>query len=503
MLDTGLADYRKAVRAVDDAAANAIVTRTDTTLDNCEYLSGIVKGRNALKVLRNLPEDHYVVVHSAAGDHHEDVQDHARSLVDLLVDQAEHIGATPLAFTNVIDWDGQDKRTATDIADALVQKANDYELAIINGEDAVLRGVINPEIKANVSGTMISIISKAQAEKLVDDNQNYFGPGVHMQNGTQYALFDHEGKAVSANSDGIGTKTLLHKMDRTYTNGLSDSLAMKVDDSAKSGARVMVVQDVVEAQEGVPLSDLDAEAARLGEELGIIYSLQQVLVGDRILGDSGGYNLSGTAVCLIDEDRLDNPLKASEGDYLIAIRGHPNPRSNGITAKRTAAKILAKRWAAEDESRNVADWSTSDEGKDMLEYLTAPCVILYPLFMDLIDEGYATSVFHMSGGAYESKLAAPLAKQGLFAKIESLFEPDPREIRLIEASDGNLTDAYSSYPMGNDGFITVSQANKDAALAMIESYGLEGKIVGQLEAKDSLGVELTAFDGSTVYFDGS
>ena len=75
------------------------------TLENCEYVDVIKHGQTEIAVLR-IPEEHHVVVHSTGGDpKKKDLAEHAASLVDRLVEQAETFEARPVAFANVIDLD--------------------------------------------------------------------------------------------------------------------------------------------------------------------------------------------------------------------------------------------------------------------------------------------------------------------------------------------------------------------------------------------------------------
>ena len=198
------------------------------------------------------------------------------------------------------------------------------------------------------------------------------------------------------------------------------------------------------------------------------------------------YNLSGSVVSIIDEEQLRNPLRPKVGDAIVAISGKPNPRSNGITAKR---KIMIDRFGLE--------WHTTPEGKDYIEYLGEPSIVLYPVFRELLDRGLATSFYHMSGGAYEGKLAQPLAKEGLFARLEGLFEPDRREEFFVEASGMSVRDAYRKWPMGNDGFITT--INPEGAINLISSHGYKARRVGIIaRAIDSVSLEIEAYNGETI-----
>ena len=110
----------------------------------------------------------------------------------------------------------------------------------------------------------------------------------------------------------------------------------------------------------------------------------------------------------------------------------------------------------------------------------------------------------MSGGAYEGKLARPLAKQGLYARLKNLFDPDWRESAIAQYADIPAEIAYAQWPMGNEGFATTKDPEK--AMNAISRYGLESRQVGRVEKADGrTGVELAdvrASDGKNVYFSG-
>src|SRR3989344_5878549 len=403
-MNSSLDDYISGVIEKGDEWSRLLAARAAPTLKNSPYVQIINNGMNGLSVLR-FPEDKCVVVHSAGGRRwEEDVEKHAASLVKLLVDDAFAIGATPIAFADVIDSSTGDIGVLNKIMDGLVSEANRYGLAIMNGENAILGERITRV--ANVSGTMISIMDKTELHRPID---------VFDEEGISYAAFDHENKPAFINSDGRGTKSEFDERLRRYGRAIYDFLAMNLDDCIKKGATAKAVSGVVETSGLIPLGELQENADKWFHEQGIACILQPEDVGDRLQSYKPGvpaYNLSGSVVSIIDEEQLRNPLRPKVGDAIVAISGKPNPRSNGITAKR---KIMIDRFGLE--------WHTTPEGKDYIEYLGEPSIVLYPVFRELLDRGLATSFYHMSGGSYEGKLARPLAEEGLFARLEGLFEP--------------------------------------------------------------------------------
>lgn len=482
--------YEQTIIHKGDAGSDILRILSVSTLRNCKNVEIIGNFSNQFPVLR-IPEDHLALVYSTCGDPKElDVVKHASYLVDRLVKNCLAFckEAVPLGFANIIDSSTGDIELLKKIMNSLVERANHYGIAILNGENAIMGSRITKN--ANVSGTIICMIPRIQLE--INSNERIF-----TLNGNIYAVFDPEGRAVYINSDGVGTKTELYERKGNYEYAVDDFAAMNIDDASKKGANVRVLSGVVETKGNIPLEKIKLRAKFIGDKIGFNVILQSEDVGDRISGytkDSDAYHINGSVVSTIDEDRLMNSLIPKPGDKLIAICGSPNPRSNGITDKRSSIiKLLGE------------DWHKTKEGVIFLEYLAEPSTILYGVFEELIKKGLATGVFHMSGGAYNGKLARPIASNNLFVRIENLFPPDWRELALAGVKFTPSEVAYAKWPMGNDGFAATGDPLK--VIEIIENAGLKARIVGTIEeAKDNkTGVELKeviASNGKPVYFSG-
>lgn len=481
---TTVDDYIQNVIGLGDQGSRLLAARSALTLRNNTCVTVVQDGMNGIAVLR-VPKEYHLVIHAASGDpRRTDVREHALSLVERLVQQAYHFSAEPLGFANVIDSSTGDTAMLETIIESLVEKSHEHGIAILNGENAILGERVVGQ--ANVSGTMISMISKRK-----------LGPGNYGGlNGTNMAVLDHQGQLVYINSDGVGTKTEFYERARFFERALEDAVAMKVDDAIKIGAKPILLTDVVETKGRIPRSRLQRHAERLGETLKIPYMLHFATADARIQGwsdTSPAYNISGSVVSLIDEQRLRQLPRPAAGEQLIAIHEKdPNPRSNGITDKRRTMTNLFGN-----------TWHDTPFGKVMLTYLITPSVILYPVFRRLLDEQAATSFYHMSGGAFNGKLARPLAKNDLFVDIHGLPFPDWRERFFVDVRETPIEVAYAKFPMGVDGFVT--SPCPDRALAIIQRvFGLEGKVVGTLQQATAgmTGVKVQTYNGTTISFSG-
>jgi len=403
------------------------------------------------------------------------------------VRQAAAAGAIPVAFTT----DVNSQTGKNDVLDRVIlglnQGAENFQIPNINGENAILgNSVVSP---ANIIGTMLSVIPK----------------GNPLPNSHEYAVFDPEGKLVYINNDGVGTKTRIYErlvklyIQRLMPNSwgelaraLYDSAAMKLDDLIKLGATAMVVSDVVETKGDIPVDMLRAAAKQIGEKMGFQYILNNEAADGRIRGfndDVFSYNLGGGAVSVIDEARLRNPLRPSEGEWLLALTRGPNGRSNGFTARR---EIM--------EANYGADWHLNPECAEILEFLAMPSVVFYPAIKATVDNGTVTSFYHMSGKSFDGKLAKPLADHGLYARLDHLFEPCEAEIRLVQMDKAPMEKAYRAFCMGNDGFVTTKDCDK--AVAEARNQGFDARVVARLERRPDgvAGVELTAYNGQKVQY---
>lgn len=476
---TNVDKYIEEVIRIGDVGSSYLATSSAPTLTNGNLVEILEDGMNGLAVLR-IPEGHECGVASIGGDPSiKDSREYAASVVDRSVALMTKNGFTPVGFADIIDSSTGNLEELAAIQESIIERVNHYGIPIMNGENAILSDRVVGI--ANITGTIIGTRS--------DD-------GADTSHNPSVAVFHPNGDAVYMNCDGIGTKGEFGERDGTPWIGLRDSTAMKVDDLIKVGGRFQVMAEGVEYAGNIKEAYFLGEAQRLGSELGghIVLSFENM--EGRIRGYKPGAlatNFSGTSFSTIDEHQLQNPLRPQAGEYLLAIRGKPNPRSNGISERR---ELMTKMFGRE--------WHTTEEGKLFMPFLKEPSTVLYPLFRDMIDKGYATSVFHPSGGAYDGKLARPLAKEGLYVELKHMFSPDWRDIAMVGMGFSSAKDVYTKRPMGTDGFVSVHGDNVNFALDCIKEKGLEGRVVGQLEKAKGFktGVSMKAANGESLYFQG-
>ncbi|MDP2926162.1 MAG: hypothetical protein Q8N99_07330 [Nanoarchaeota archaeon] len=461
-----------------------------------DHLRQIIPGKNGLNAV-NVPSNSLCVVYSVGGNPEEmDIERYSESVVENVFCAGKLIGSHVAGMSDIIDASRTDEGLVRIVGESIARAARRLRVPILNGELANLGKRVNCD--CNITGTGISFISRDSP--FINEVPGVFC--VEDENGENiwYAVFDPKGKLVIINSDGIGTKTEFYERFEKFEEGVLDFFAMNLDDCVKIGATPQVVSGLVEYDGNIPVYSIRDRAFFVAKKMQILSIMQGKNVKNRLKGYVSTYNISGSVVSTIDDARLKDLPKPNPGDYLVAIRGKPNPRSNGITVKREIMeKLFGKHWHMEDA------------GKVFGEFLAEPSTVFYPVFKELLDNGFATSVYHMSGGAYDGKLARPFARHGLYVEIGKkdeqgfveggLFDPDWREV-LMAAYSLSLRNAHAKWPMGNEAFVTCEDPER--AKAVLTGRRYESRVVGRLEeaAQGKTGVRFRAFNGEEVYFSG-
>jgi len=153
------------------------------------------------------------------------------------------------------------------------------------------------------------------------------------------------------NSDGVGTWHDFVERQGLYSwpNSNWNALAMVADDAGKHGARIIAYSGVFERNSfaNVVANNVPDEMRHLCKKMGFAGTLQ-TRTGNIQSYKPGipAFNIGGSVVSIISEERLNNLPVPVEGNYLVVLRGRiPNPRSNGISAKREGMeKVGGTEW---------------------------------------------------------------------------------------------------------------------------------------------------------------
>jgi phosphoribosylaminoimidazole (AIR) synthetase len=499
-----------------DECSKILAEITSPSLKEHPEARFVKSGMNHVAVL--VPrENHSYFAFTIGGPAEEkDTKMYVKKLLKNGVDIALDAGLEPLGFTDVIDANRSEPDLARMIGNILAEESHTYSRKLghgfgcFNGEYADLSTMIKFDANMN-----ITIIGRRKENEL---GMRSADKKIVLRDGLEAFKFIPGDKFIYMNSDGEGSKSILEVLAGKEVYSVINSDAMKADDLVKINAEVILLSDLVE-HNGLMNAKLRNQFKSMAETIfaikvrsdrgkGIVTIHD---VGDRLNSYSEGmlaFNVSGSAVSLISEKNLANMPVPKEGDYLLSIRkllansselSDDGWRSNGISPLR---KIPLDAFGKE--------WYKTAQGREILRYATTPSDIFYPAFKYLLDNKLASSVFHLSGGAYNGKLARPLMKEGLHAKLyhvdssdveyESLWSVSDIVKKVIDLSGLESSSFYNKWVMSNPGFVA-TDAPAPAALAL-RKFGYAARVVARLEKSDKPGVTLIAYDGTPLYFDG-
>ncbi|HPR41752.1 MAG TPA: phosphoribosylformylglycinamidine cyclo-ligase [Candidatus Methanofastidiosa archaeon] len=252
------------------------------------------------------------------------------------------------------------------------------------------------------------------------------------------------GKALAISTDGVGTKLLVAKELGTYRTVGIDAIAMNVNDIICCGATPISFVDTVSVQshdndvmaqlgEGLLAGAKESEIAIVGGET--------ATVPDILKGDGDGLDLMGTAIGIVDKDKIITGMDISPGDVVLGIESS-GLHSNGYSLAR---KVVPK-----------------DEYYILLE----PTRIYVKPILALLKEVRPTGLVHITGTGL---LNLKRLKEGMGFRIEM---PDPLAPfsavqHLAEASDEEM---YKTFNMGIGFMVMVRKEDAERAQKMLNRF---------------------------------
>jgi len=191
-------------------------------------------------------------------------------------------------------------------------------------------------------------------------------------------------------TDGVGTKALIAKATGRFRTIGIDLVAMCVDDLACLGAEPLFFLDYIavgrldedhidQLLEGIAKGCREANCAIIGGEMAAHPGAME----------PGDFDLVGTAVGVVERDRLVTGERLRAGDELIGLPS-PGLRSNGYSLAR---KVLLER-----AGRSLDEPAWHGAGRTLADELLEPSVIYSPAVAALLAVVDVRAVAHITGG---------------------------------------------------------------------------------------------------------
>ncbi|MCZ9310279.1 phosphoribosylformylglycinamidine cyclo-ligase [Corynebacterium uberis] len=276
---------------------------------------------------------------------------------------------------------------------------------------------------------------------------------------------------LAAGSDGVGTKlAVAQALDIHDTIGI-DLVAMCVDDLVVCGAEPLFLQDYIAVGKVVP-EHVAAIVSGIAE--GCVQAGCALLGGETAehpgVMEPGHYDVSATAVGVVEADEVLGPDRVRAGDVLIAMESS-GLHSNGYSLAR---HVLLERAGL------PLDAEMEDFGRTLGEELLEPTRIYALDCLALAAECDVHTFCHVTGGGLAGNLARVIPEH-LRATI-SRGAWTPGQIFRTISSLGKVSqeEMDKTFNMGVGMVAVVSAADSERALAMLAARHVPSFVIGEV-----------------------
>lgn len=290
-----------------------------------------------------------------------------------------------------------------------------------------------------------------------------------------FKLGNYEEPILAAGSDGVGTKlAVAQAMDKHDTIGI-DLVAMCVDDLVVCGAEPLFLQDYIAVGKVVPEKVAQIVA---GIAEGCVQAGCALLGGETAehpgVMDPEEYDVSATAVGVVEAADLLGPDKVSAGDVLIAM-GSSGLHSNGYS--------LARYVLLEQAGLSLEEYN-DDLGRTLGEELLEPTRIYAKDCLALAAECKVSTFCHVTGGGLAGNLERVIP-EGLSAEVNrNTWTPSAIFKTISAIGKVELAEMEKTFNMGVGMIAVVSPEDRERALAMLTARHIEAWELGTVRRSE-------------------
>ena len=314
----------------------------------------------------------------------------------------------------------------------------------------------------------------AAKRRMADMVRSTFTDGVLTELGGFGGLFRMpEGMrkpVLVSSADGVGTKLKVAFLTGRHNTVGIDLVNHCVNDILTTGARPLFFLDYIatgELEPDVVVSIVEGLSKACAENGCALIGGETAEMPDFYSPDE--YDLAGTIVGIVEEDRVLTGETVKPGDLLIGLP------SSGL---HTNGYSLARKVFFDVLGLGIDDYVT-DLGRTVGEELLEPHISYAPLLREPIDRGWVKALAHITGGGITDNLPRVLPG-GCNAKIKPWSWPVPPVFELIRRA-GNVAEEEMLRVFNNGiGMIAVSdpdEIDKLAAHFGEKGYYLIGEII--------------------------
>ena len=288
-----------------------------------------------------------------------------------------------------------------------------------------------------------------------------------------FKLGEYKEPVLAAGSDGVGTKlAVAQAMDVHDTIGI-DLVAMCVDDLVVCGAEPLFLQDYIAVGKVVP--EKVAEIVK-GIAEGCVQAGAALLGGETAehpgVMDPEEYDVSATAVGVVEADSILGPDKVRDGDVLIAMASS-GLHSNGYSLAR---------YVLLEQAGLPLDGHIEELGRTLGEELLEPTRIYAKDCLALTAECNVSTFCHVTGGGLAGNLERVIP-EGLTAEVNrSTWTPGQIFKTIASVGKVSLEEMETTFNMGVGMIAVVAPEDRERALAMMAARHVDAWELGTIRA---------------------
>ena len=295
-------------------------------------------------------------------------------------------------------------------------------------------------------------------------------------------------QAVAIKTDGVGTKTLIAQYMNKYDTVGIDCVAMNVNDILCTGAEPISFVDYLAIQKSEPeIIEQIAKGLKLGADRAKVNIVggETAIMPDMINSadpDKIGFDLAGSALGIINPNRIIDGKQIEEGDILVGISSS-GIHSNGITLARN---IFC------NKKNFILDKYFDELGQSIGEELLKPTHIYVDEIMEMIRAGIRLKVLaHITSDGLVN-----LTRIGKNFGYEITYLPKPQPIYEIIRNHGHIdtTEMYNVYNMGIGMCAVLPREQRDSALQIAEKYGKKAFVMGKAVNDHSKKIDIKSLE---------
>lgn len=290
-----------------------------------------------------------------------------------------------------------------------------------------------------------------------------------------FVLGKYRKPLLAAGSDGVGTKlAIAQAMDKHDTIGI-DLVAMCVDDLVVCGAEPLFLQDYIAIGKVVP-----EHVAQIvsGIAEGCIQAGCALLGGETAehpgVMEPEHYDVSATAMGVVEADEVLGPDRVRNGDVVIAMASS-GLHSNGYSLARHV--LLDKAGLPLDGHMEEFDRTLGEELLEPTKIYTKDCLAL-------ADECEVHTFCHVTGGGLAGNLARVIP-EGLTAELSRATWTPGQIFRTIETiGQVPQVEMEKTFNMGVGMVAVVAPKDRDRALAILTARHIDAWELGTVRATE-------------------